>query len=172
MKTDKAIKNLEAEKSNCNVLSEKKVVKGQRRTLRPLQKAAGDKENLVGAGLSTKQMPGKEVKEVTIVVSDSKVIRKIKTNKSNGKPVITEEDLTSEDGPSEGYWEILAERRRVALDAALKENEELHQRIALLEEENAQCKLLLDETRHLVETLTEVISEQPTATETEEGAEE
>lgn len=62
------------------------------------------------------------------------------------------------DGPSEGYWEILAERRRVALDAALKENEELHQRIALLEEENAQCKLLLDETRHLVETLTVILS--------------
>ncbi|CAH1405719.1 unnamed protein product [Nezara viridula] len=168
MKTEKAIKNLEAE----NVSSEKKIVKGQRRTLRPLQKAAGDKENLVGAGLSAKQMPGKEVKEVTIVVADSKVVKRTKTIKPNSqKPVITEEDLTSEDGPSEGYWEILAERRRVALDAALKENEELHQRIALLEEENAQCKLLLDETRHLVETLTEVINEQPAADETEDAEE-
>lgn len=48
---------------------------------------------------------------------------------------VTIEDLTTEGEPSEYYWKGIAEKRRVALNIALKENEELHERIASLEEE-------------------------------------
>lgn len=48
----------------------------------------------------------------------------------------------------------MAERRRVALEEALKENEQLHEKVRHLEEENEQCNILLNETRQLVETLT------------------
>lgn len=56
-------------------------------------------------------------------------------------------------GPSENYWQILAERRRIALDDALEENKELNERVVKLEEENRICKDMLDETRALVEVL-------------------
>lgn len=72
---------------------------------------------------------------------------------------ITEEDLTAET-VSENYWEILAERRRVALDESLKENQELYERIASLEEELDQSKSMLAETRSLVEVLTEMLEEK------------
>lgn len=164
MKTDVASRNLEAEKCDSKTPTESRVLRGTRRTLQPLQKAAGDKENLVGAGRASKQMP--PVKEVTIVVADAKSSKKLKSTKTQEKkPVITAEDLTSEDGPSEGYWEVIAERRRKALEAALKENKELTERIVLLEEENAQCKIMLDETRALVETLTEILNEKNEETE-------
>lgn len=72
---------------------------------------------------------------------------------------VTAEDLTSE-AVGENYWEILAERRRVALDESLKENQELYERIATLEEELDQSKSLLAETRGLVDVLTEMLEEK------------
>lgn len=73
---------------------------------------------------------------------------------------IIEEDLTSEGEPSEGYWKTLAEKRRVALDISLKENEELHEKVESLEEELSISRTMLEESRNLVELLTEIIQEQ------------
>lgn len=56
-------------------------------------------------------------------------------------------------GPSENYWEVLAERRRIALEDALEDNRELVERIETLEEENRIYKEMLDESRALVEVL-------------------
>lgn len=72
---------------------------------------------------------------------------------------VTAEDLTSEH-VGEGYWEILAEKRRVALEESLVENQELYERIATLEDEFNQSKSLLAETRNLVEVLTEMLEEK------------
>ncbi|XP_015188734.1 PREDICTED: geminin-like [Polistes dominula] len=69
------------------------------------------------------------------------------------------EDLTSEAGPSENYWQVLAERRRIALDEALDENKALHERIVTLQEENRLCNEMLNETRTLVEVLQEMIGD-------------
>lgn len=78
----------------------------------------------------------------------------------NGEKITIElEDLTSEAGPSEQYWEVLAERRRIALEDALDENKELTERVARLEEEKRTYKEMLDETRALVEVLQEMIGE-------------
>lgn len=55
--------------------------------------------------------------------------------------------------PSENYWQLLAERRRVALADTLEENKTLRQRIEKLKEENHEYKEMLDETKTLIEVL-------------------
>lgn len=64
------------------------------------------------------------------------------------------------DAVSENYWEKLAEQRRLALEATLKENAELHtlnedlrKRVTLLEEENEIAKEMLRESETLVDVL-------------------
>ncbi|XP_065085030.1 geminin isoform X2 [Ochlerotatus camptorhynchus] len=75
------------------------------------------------------------------------------------KPKITVEDLTSEEGPSEQYWEVLAERRRMALEESLAENMELYDKVNGLEEELSLSKEMLQEAQNLVEILTEMLQE-------------
>ncbi|XP_076654650.1 geminin DNA replication inhibitor isoform X2 [Halictus rubicundus] len=62
-------------------------------------------------------------------------------------------------GPSENYWEVLAERRRIALEDALEENKELSDRAEKLEEENRVYKEMLDESRALIEVLQDMLGE-------------
>ncbi|CAL7947255.1 unnamed protein product [Xylocopa violacea] len=141
-----------------------------RKCLHVLQPAATDKENLVGGGrmlrssLSAKETIKIEVTEKT--KSDEKPKRKKITFKDKavqtargGKIKIEVEDLTSEAGPSENYWEVLAERRRIALEDALEDNKELTERVEKLEEENRIYKEMLDESRALVEVLQEMLGE-------------
>lgn len=73
---------------------------------------------------------------------------------------IVEEDLTTEGEPSDGYWKALAEKRRIALDISLKENEELHEKVTSLEEELTISREMLEESKNLVELLTEIIQER------------
>ncbi|RZF34355.1 hypothetical protein LSTR_LSTR008894 [Laodelphax striatellus] len=137
----------------------------RRRTLHTLQEAAGDKENLVGGG----KMPvnGKDETKVIKRAPSPAVKLGLIENKKQGKPsstqqqkkVITVEDLTSQAGPSEHYWETLAERRRVACEKLLEENRMLSERVALLEEENQQCKVLLEESKAVIDTLNEILKE-------------
>lgn len=56
-------------------------------------------------------------------------------------------------GPSENYWEVVAERRRIALSDALDENKKYAERIATLEEENRIYKEQLDECKSLIDVL-------------------
>jgi len=56
-------------------------------------------------------------------------------------------------GPSEKYWEVIAERRRKALEEVLEVNERLQKLVIALEEENMSCKLLIENTTDLVNTL-------------------
>lgn len=141
-----------------------------RKCLHVLQPAATDKENLVGGGrmlrssLSGKEAVKTEVTEKT--KNDEKPRRKKITSKDKavqtargGRIKIEVEDLTSEAGPSENYWEVLAERRRIALEDALEDNKELTQRVHTLEEENRLYKEMLDESRALVDVLQEMLGE-------------
>lgn len=68
--------------------------------------------------------------------------------------------MTTEGEPSDGYWKALAEKRRVALDISLKENEELHEKVVSLEEELAISRAMVEESNNLVELLTEIIQEK------------
>lgn len=73
---------------------------------------------------------------------------------------VTVDDLTSEKPLSDRYWELLAEKRRQALEDTLEENQELYERIANLEDELNQSKNLLEEARDLVTVLTEMLEEK------------
>lgn len=57
------------------------------------------------------------------------------------------------DGPSEKYWQVIAERRRKALEEVIEENHKLHALVKALEEENASCKNLLEQTTDIVNFL-------------------
>lgn len=103
--------------------------------------------------------------------SDSNQIAEIKrkspvitasTSSQTSPPVqtITSEDLTSDKPVTEKYWEVLAEKRRSALEETLVENQELYERIANLEDELNQSKNMLSEARDLVTVLTEMLEEK------------
>lgn len=100
-----------------------------------------------------------ELKRKKTVQSQSSQTSPEKKLSTTVKPQITVEDLTSEDGPSEQYWEVLAERRRLALEESLTENMELHEKVNGLKEELSLSKEMLEEARNLVEVLTEMLQE-------------
>ncbi|XP_078044721.1 geminin DNA replication inhibitor isoform X2 [Augochlora pura] len=147
------------------VASEDKV----RPSLHVLQPTATDKENLVGGGrmlrsaLATKEVLKPEITEKpkhdTTKRKKVSVKDKAVQTARGDKIKIEVEDLTSEAGPSENYWEVLAERRRIVLEDALEENKELSDRVEKLEEENRLYKEMLDESRALVEVLQDMLGE-------------
>ncbi|XP_034477488.1 geminin [Drosophila innubila] len=159
-------------------------LKQQRKTLKPLQTNANDKENLTGpgrvsivdqlsrlkAGVNLTPTPkyGKR-KCVETGTGPSTIISKqdadtqteensIQEAKDADKP-ITAEDLTSECEPGENYYKLLAEQRRAALENSLIENRHLHERIDGLEEEINIMRKELDEANNLVEVLKEICDE-------------
>uniref|UniRef100_A0A1B6M3H5 Geminin n=1 Tax=Graphocephala atropunctata TaxID=36148 RepID=A0A1B6M3H5_9HEMI len=148
----------------------KEAMKVVRKSLHPLQVAAGDKENLVGAG----RMLSSGEKEVKLSAINSKLTsnntsspkkEKKKSLKNTEKKTVTAEDLTSEEGPSEHYWQLLAETRRKALEKTLTENQQLHERLDQLTEENGKYRELLNEAQDIIDTLNEVIAEAEMNTE-------
>ncbi|XP_050529501.1 geminin-like isoform X2 [Daktulosphaira vitifoliae] len=142
--------------------------KGMRKFLQNLQPSSGGKENLVGAGripqesmIDSKSAVKSEhvFTDVDVKVKDKKDKHSIsKVNPSLYKKLIIE-DLTSTAGPSEKYWEVIAERRRKALEEVLEENKKLQDLVAALEEENTSCKKLLESSTELINTLKEMINE-------------
>uniref|UniRef100_A0A1B6FQV0 Geminin n=1 Tax=Cuerna arida TaxID=1464854 RepID=A0A1B6FQV0_9HEMI len=146
----------------------KEAMKIVRKSLHPLQVAAGDKENLVGAG---RMLPSTEKEGKLSAINTSKLSStgtsspkkdKKKSMKNSEKKAVTVEDLTSEEGPSEHYWQLLAETRRKALEKTLTENQHLHERLEQLTEENNKYRELLDEAQNIIDTLNEVIAEMNT----------
>ncbi|KAM0728622.1 hypothetical protein ACS0PU_004877 [Formica fusca] len=142
-----------------------------RKSLHELQPSATDKETLVGADRmiksTQKSRKAKSKRNVSQTTKDSSKHKDVKTKDKavqtvrEGKVQIEPEDLTSTDvaGPSENYWQILSERRRIALKDALEKNEELVEYIEKLEEENRVYKEMLNETRALVVVLQEMIGD-------------
>ncbi|KAL6265063.1 hypothetical protein P5V15_005154 [Pogonomyrmex californicus] len=139
-----------------------------RKPLQVLQPAATDNEMLVGAdrilrSIKSQRATTKQDVE-TIKKNTSKHLKVTKKNKAiqtarEERIRIKVEDLTSTDNPSENYWQILAERRQIALVDALEENKILVQRIAKKEEEIRVYKEMLEETKALAETLQELYKE-------------
>ncbi|EEB15393.1 Geminin, putative [Pediculus humanus corporis] len=160
------------------VLHDIKGLKKSKKTPNILRIAARDKENLtskISKEKSSLNINNKESENLIVKrikknddlnnsecrIKKNNKIKKIIPKKSNSN--ITESDLTS-DTPSENYWQKLAESYRTALDAALKENVNLHNsvnelsnKVNELEYENTRLKALHDEAKALVEVLTEMI---------------
>jgi hypothetical protein len=61
--------------------------------------------------------------------------------------------FNSAEPPSENYWQLLAEQRRIALEKCLEENRTLHERLQRLEEVKEVAEQMLAESRSLVEVL-------------------
>lgn len=127
-----------------------------RKSLKTLQHTASDRENLVGR-------PSKSLKHQLSQESlaDVEVKRKnlsTKETQANLDTKISVSDLTDPEGPSEKYWQILAEKRQVALQEALDENEKLLKIIDDLKEENALYKQMLDEANSFVEVIKEELA--------------
>lgn len=57
------------------------------------------------------------------------------------------------------YWRQLAEQRRIALEKALKENEQLHDQVELLTAENKHLQTIADQALPLAELLKELTGE-------------
>ncbi|XP_059616575.1 geminin [Phlebotomus argentipes] len=156
-------------------------LKNSRRTFKILQKNAVDKENLVGrpilsAGKEALTKQKAEFDEEKIVQKKRKpstATQHVQTDSEESCDVqqITESDLTSTAGPSQKYWEILAEKRRVALEDALSENEALHGKIASLNAELDVSRQMLAEAQELVGVLTEMLEENGEEEKAEESPE-
>ncbi|XP_076261215.1 geminin DNA replication inhibitor [Rhynchophorus ferrugineus] len=128
-------------------------VKNLRRTLKSLQPAATDKENLAGRAFIYKDSK-------VLAENENKKLKALLMHKgTQTEPYIgIVDDLTSEEA-SVDYWKRLAEKRQESLDVSLHEIEKLKDDIEALQEENKVCKEMLEESRHLVEVLQEVINE-------------
>lgn len=153
-------------------------LRNSRKMLKEVQNnSAMNKENVMKAGklpafLAHKELAKKtlfsstdpaeaiELKRKKVVQSQSSQTSPEKKQASGSKPAITEEDLTSTEGPSQQYWEVLAEKRRLALEESLSENMDLYEKLSSLEEELSTSKQMLQESRNLVEVLTELLQEE------------
>lgn len=162
-------------------------LKQQRKTLKPLQANANDKENLTGSGrvsivdqLSrlkagvnlTPKYGKRKCVETTSTATTTTTTQDANTQTeksvSESEKPLTAEDLTSECEPGENYYKLLSEQRRVALEDTLMENRHLHERIDGLEEEINIMRKELDEANNLVEILKEICNDDDDATDESE----
>uniref|UniRef100_A0A1B0BSS7 Geminin n=1 Tax=Glossina palpalis gambiensis TaxID=67801 RepID=A0A1B0BSS7_9MUSC len=172
--------------SNCrtsSVLTRKKSVteeeehlKNQRRTLQIVQVLATDNEHLTGRPVLDKL---NRLKSTIDSQSDSDTLalkrketesKSLETRTSSHcnaddhevtKKRITEKDLTStEDKLSDYYWERLAIKRQEALDITLEENQQLQERIECLRDEIVTSQKLFEESKNLVEMLTQIFNDE------------
>ncbi|KAM7344175.1 geminin DNA replication inhibitor [Cochliomyia hominivorax] len=162
-------------------------LKNQRKTLKVLQGVATDKENLTGRPQLDKlsRLKAAVVNETTLSTNSTEYAKRKKietkaaetqtspdSKSSSNNKKITAEDLCSEEKPGEHYWERLAEKRREALEQSLEENQRLYERIEGLEEELNTSRQQLEEAKHLVSVLTEMLNENEAEEElAEEGDE-
>ncbi|XP_053609869.1 geminin [Plodia interpunctella] len=129
--------------------------KNTRMSLKTLQHTASDRENLVGRPM--KNLKHQLSQENIVDVEVKRKNLSTKETQANLDTNITVEDLTNPEA-SEKYWKILAEKRRVALQEALEENEKLHKLIAELKKENLQTKQMLEEANSFIEIVKEELS--------------
>ena len=76
-----------------------------------------------------------------------------------GEQVVTIEDLTSDEANAD-YQRILTEKRGAALDDSFKDIEKLRDNVDSLQEENEICREMLNQSRNLVEVLTDILNEE------------
>lgn len=65
----------------------------------------------------------------------------------------------TDDPSSAHYWRDQAEKQRVALEAHLRQNERLHIQVASLKSQLDEANRLLDDSKVMAETLTELLQE-------------
>ncbi|CAH0691740.1 unnamed protein product [Spodoptera exigua] len=129
-----------------------------RKSLKTLQHTASDRENLVGRPSKSLKHQLSQESPVSVDVEVKRKNLSTKETQANLDTTITVDDLTNPEGPSEKYWQLLAEKRQVALQEALDENEKLRKIIEDLKEENAVFKQMLEEANSFVEVIKEELA--------------
>lgn len=136
-----------------------------RRILREIQPSELNQSTLAGSNgvISVDKRTGRKRKlylaaENAVNLPSEKIIGKT----SRQTQTISQEayDLMVKDEVPVEYWKDLAEQRRIALENALKENEELHEQVELLQAENEHLQKLADQALPLAELFKEVASMQ------------
>ncbi|XP_063623920.1 geminin [Cydia splendana] len=127
-----------------------------RKGLKTLQHTASDRENLVGRPSKTLKHQLSQDSPVDVEVKRKNL--STKETQANFDTKISADDLTNPEGASEKYWQILAEKRQVALQDALDENEKLRQIIEELKEKNAEYKQMLEEANSFIEVIKEELN--------------
>ncbi|CAH0398441.1 unnamed protein product [Chilo suppressalis] len=127
-----------------------------RKSLKTLQHSAGDRENLVGRPV--KNLKHQLSQESPIDVEIKRKNISTKETQANLDTKICVDDLTNPEGASEKYWKILAEKRQVALQEALDENQKLLKIIEDLKEENKLTKQMLEEANSFIEVVKEELA--------------
>ncbi|KAL4135071.1 hypothetical protein QTP88_006728 [Uroleucon formosanum] len=154
----KTLKTVSNEETDRNKVSKKDM----RKFLHNLQPSSSGKERLVGAGRTPQDIAidsKSSIPEQTFGKMEEHAKETSSVVSALYLKVLTE-DLTSEAGPSEKYWEVISERRKKALLVALEEHRQLQAAAIALEEENLSLAVLVDNTTHLVNTFKEMISEE------------
>uniref|UniRef100_A0A131Y736 Geminin n=1 Tax=Ixodes ricinus TaxID=34613 RepID=A0A131Y736_IXORI len=144
--------------------TDKTVVK--RRVLNEVQPTAYNQRLLVGASgimrmdlkkeSSNKRKQAFDVENETEVSSKKLAIQNddnvpTKAEVTDGNASSNAYDLLVKDEVPIQYWKELAEQRRIALEKALQENEELHEQVELLTEENKHLQTIADQALPLAE---------------------
>ncbi|CAK1580091.1 unnamed protein product [Parnassius mnemosyne] len=127
-----------------------------RRSLKTLQHTATDTENLVGR--PSKNLKHQLSQDTPVDVEVKRKNISSKETQANLDNKISARDLTDPNGASEKYWQKLAEKRQVALQEALDENEKLRNIIEELKQENVLYKQMLDEANSFVEVIKEELA--------------
>ncbi|XP_023934776.1 geminin [Bicyclus anynana] len=128
-----------------------------RKSLKVLQHTASDTENLVGRPSKTLKHQLTQETPVEVEVK-RKNLSKEKETQVNLENKITADDLTNPDGPSTRYWQILAEKRQVALQEMYEENEKLRKMCEDLKQDLVRNQQLLDEANSFVEVIKEELA--------------
>uniref|UniRef100_A0A182PFW5 Geminin n=1 Tax=Anopheles epiroticus TaxID=199890 RepID=A0A182PFW5_9DIPT len=80
-----------------------------------------------------------------------------------------EQNLTGKQ-PTDGYWEKVAEKRRLALEETLDENARLHMEVGELKEELDAAHNVKESLQSLVDTLMEMLNEHETEGKSADGS--
>ncbi|XP_023230276.1 geminin-like [Centruroides sculpturatus] len=139
--------------------SNRKVVKAKiknRKSLSTLQPSADNQSVLVGSNgivdLNLKKSGLKENISLNTKENELSSLKEVskKDAVENAKELMCNPEISAE------YWKILAEERRVALEAALKENEDLRDQIEVLETENSQLREICEEAKRMAEIINDL----------------
>uniref|UniRef100_A0A1B0FFB7 Geminin n=1 Tax=Glossina morsitans morsitans TaxID=37546 RepID=A0A1B0FFB7_GLOMM len=159
-----------------SVTEEEEHLKNQRRTLQIVQVLATDNEHLTGRPVldklnrlkstidpqSDRETLALKRKEAEGTSLENRTISEYNEDDHEvAKKRITEKDLTNTDDKlSEYYWERLAIKRQEALDITLEENQQLQERIGCLRDEIVTSQKLFEESKNLVEMLTQIFNDE------------
>lgn len=126
------------------------------RSLKTVQPTANDNKNLVGRPSKRFKHQISQENNEPVEVKKKNVANKETQANLDGN--IIEDDLINTDEPSGKYWQILAEKRQIALQEFLDKNAKLLEIIEHYKKENAVLKQMVSEANSFVEIVKEELA--------------